>query len=386
MATNKRDARIYLALRALIRKPFAFILNFHSSQYDLPEGPHLVVSNHNTDVDPILIATAFRQHMYFVASEHIFRWGWISKLIVWLVQPIARVKGSTDATSALAIMRRLRSGANVCLFAEGNRSYNGVTGYIFPATGKLVKSARASLVTYRLSGAYFATPRWGRGLRRGPIKGEMVRIYSQEELKQMTADEINACIRRDLYEDAFERQLEQPHQYRGKHLAEHLEYALYLCPKCGRVGTLQSKKDRFYCDCGLSVRYNSYGFFESDADAEPTFATVRDWDRWQEEQMYSIVANAGDAAVFTDENARLISVDDGHKMQTIAEGSMSISKTHFTCADRCFALDSITDMAMCGATHITFSTSDGGYYEIRTNPPKCGRKYLMFFQTVKAQG
>ena len=60
----------------------------------------------------------------------------------------------------MAVMRRLRKGGSVAIFAEGNRSFNGLTGDILPATGKLARSSGASLVTFRFSGGYLSSPRW----------------------------------------------------------------------------------------------------------------------------------------------------------------------------------------------------------------------------------
>ena len=45
-------------------------------------GPFLVLCNHNTDWDPLLLGSAFPEYMSFVASEHIYRWGTAAKLIV----------------------------------------------------------------------------------------------------------------------------------------------------------------------------------------------------------------------------------------------------------------------------------------------------------------
>ena len=48
-------------------------------------GPFLVLCNHNTDWDPLLLACAFPDYMSYVASETIFRWRFAGKLIVWLM-------------------------------------------------------------------------------------------------------------------------------------------------------------------------------------------------------------------------------------------------------------------------------------------------------------
>jgi len=383
MAANKRDVCIYAILKKLVVPIICGIMGYKTKEYDPDCGPYLVVSNHNTDFDPIFVGSAFKKHMYYVASEHVFRWGWLSTILIWALHPIARVKGSTDATAALAIIRKLRNGENVCLFAEGNRSYNGVTASTFPATGKLIKTAKASLITYNIKGGYLATPRWSSSRRRGPITGELVNIYTAEELKKMTAEEVNEAIQRDLYEDAFERQRIEPHAYVGKNLAEKLEYALYICPKCGRIDTLHSAADRFTCDCGLGVRYNVLGFFESMDEAEPPFTTVRDWDRWQEERMAEIAASATEAPVFTDTEMELQRINAEHKMKTVAKGTLSISRDTLTLGDYSFALENITDIALVGKYRLTFSTDTGEYYQVRSEAIRCGRKYATLFRHLK---
>ncbi len=131
---------------------------------DIP-GPYFVLANHNTDWDPMLMACSFKKHMYFVASEHLYRRGFASKMLKWELSPIALIKGSTDTVSAFNIIRTLKQGANICLFAEGNRSWNGLTGLIHPTTGRLVKALNATLVTYKLVGGYLTSPRWSRFLR-----------------------------------------------------------------------------------------------------------------------------------------------------------------------------------------------------------------------------
>ena len=47
------------------------------------KGPFLLVSNHNTNWDPILVGCSFPEIVYFVSSEHVLRsrpWG---RLIRW---------------------------------------------------------------------------------------------------------------------------------------------------------------------------------------------------------------------------------------------------------------------------------------------------------------
>ena len=122
-----------------------------------------------------------------------------------------------------------------------------------PATAKLLRMAGVPVVTYKLTGTYLSEPRWAKTKRRGKISGRVVRVYSPEEIKKMSLDELNALMVNDLHEDAYVTQAEQKIRYKGARLAEGLEEALFICPKCGKTGSLNSKDNRFWCDCGYRL-------------------------------------------------------------------------------------------------------------------------------------
>lgn len=384
--TLQRHRRIFEFLRFLASGTLKRIYHFKPETANIGKGPFLITANHNGELDPALLALSFREHMYFVASEHVFRKGFASWLLNYCFAPIVRVKGTTDATAALNVIRTIRKKANVCLFAEGNRSYNGVTGPIFPATGKLAKATGASLVTYRFEGGYLTSPRWSENVRKGKMRGYVVNVYSPEQLKQMTPAEVNDRIREDIMEDAFERQLVQCYRYKGKDLAKGLEKALYFCPKCGRTGTLKSEKDVFSCSCGLRVRFTETGFFEKvePDDPELLFDTVRDWDFWQDKRVAEYADSLGeDDVAYSDENVKLIGIGPGHKSRVLEIGTLSITKNTLSVGSHSFPLKKISSVGLMGVYKMMFSV-DGQSYELRTaKTPYCGRKYFTFFELLK---
>lgn len=381
-----RHKRVYqfckMALGGVIRS----IYGFHPEKATLGKGPFLITANHNGELDPAFLAMSFPEHMYFVSSEHVFRKGWISKLLVYFFAPIARVKGMTDATAALNVIRAIKRNTNVCLFAEGNRSYNGVTGPIFPATGKLAKATGASLVTYRLEGGYLTTPRWSKTTRKGHMRGYVVNVYSPEQLKQMTPEEVNDRIREDIWEDAFDRQQIKPYLYKGKDLAKGLENAIYFCPKCGDAGKMHSSGDVFSCECGLRARFTQTGFFEKvePSDPELVFTTVRDWDFWQDRRILEYAASLSDDQVaYSDEGVQLIAVGASHKDSILTVDRLSISKSALCVGNFRFPLEDISSMALMGVYKMMFSVG-GKSYELRAaKTPYCGRKYFTFFELNK---
>jgi 1-acyl-sn-glycerol-3-phosphate acyltransferase len=339
--------------------------------------------------------------------------GFASALIRFFFSPIVFPKGGTDPRPLRDILNRLRNGKNVCLFAEGNRSFSGRTNRIAESTGKLARLSGAALITYRLRGGYFAAPRWGRKMRKGPIWGEPVGYYSPEELKSMKTSEISDLIRRDISEDAYETMRNSPRGYRGPGLAEELETALYLCPRCGGMGTLASRGDTLRCGCGLAVRYDEYGALrpvgrdmpaagrdmadhDTFADREavagresgvlpsngaPAFTTVRDWWFWQYEAMERIVAAAGEGSVCSDEGESLFAVEAGSGARVLGQGRLSLGRDGLRCGEFRFPLRDILELAITGQRTLVFMAG-GKRYELKNKRPRSAAKYQRVFELL----
>lgn len=384
---------VFRMLQIFLKPYLVKKLNYSYEKAKPKNHPYIVLANHNTDYDPFLIGLAFLDHMYYVASEHIFRWGFISRIINFLVAPIPRVKAITEIQTAIDILKRLKNGANVCMFAEGNRSFSGETGEIHPATGKLIKKSGVSLITFRFDGGYFTSPRWSKTIRRGQLKGRVVKEYTPEELKSMTADEVYSAIKKDLYVNAYEEQEKNPVAYEGDNLAENIETALYLCPKCGRSATLKSQGDRFFCSCGLDLKYDVYGYISSNNDDEPPFKTVLDWCRYQdtklEQDIERIKSLPPDEIIYSDEGQTLWKANRG-KNRLIAKGNLLCynDRIVFEGEDNhiyTYKFENMSDLNIIGQMDIAFATNDRQAYEIKSDHPRSALKYRELFRHLKTR-
>ena len=372
---KKRHKFYYAILRPLV---IAFLKIRFGYTYevagDLPDN-YIVLSNHATDYDMLFVGASFKRQMYFVGSEHIARWKTLYKLIRYAFDPIMRSKGSLAAGTALDVVRKAKRGGNVCLFAEGVRTWDGVTCPILPSTGKLIKSAGCGLVTYKIVGGYFASPMWGgAGVRRGKVHGAPVRVFTKEQVGQMSATEIYEVIVADLYEDAYARQLKEPCRYRGKNLAQRMENLLFVCPECQGRDTFCSQGDEVTCGaCGLSFRYDAYGTLGG-----APFGTVKEFSDWQKQE---VVADVRTGAVYTAADATL-SVVQNHREERITNGPASISPQALTCGETVFSLTDISDLAMHGQRALVF-TARGSYYELIPSQEANALKFLLYFHAYK---
>lgn len=373
----RRKVRFWKVLHAPARLAMWLVFGYKSVLCNPQSTPFLVYANHVTDLDPILVGCSFRERLSFVAGENVARMGILSGIIRRYAEIIERVKGTTDSAAAMQVLRTLKRGIPVCMFAEGNRSFAGRTGYIHPAAAKLAKMARVPLITYRLEGGYMTTPRWSLKMRRGKMSGAAVRIYSAEELKEMSVEEIAAAIDRDLYVDAYA--VEPPIAYRGAKLAERLESMLYLCPNCHGVDTLHSKNDRFFCTCGLSMRMNPYGRFEGES---LPFSHPGEWDAWQTEQMKKI----GTELTVSDGGQSLYRLNlEDHSLTFVTEGEMRLSADGFSLGTFSATLREMDGIGLVQREKLVFGCN-GENYVIRSENPRCGRKYYDLYHVLKPNG
>ena len=373
--------RILMVVLRVIVGPFVkFIMGYRCKKEKGPLTPSLVISNHNGDLDPALVSLGFSRHMYYVASEHALRNGFASKLLSFVFGPIAINKSHADIFAIKEMLRRLKAGASVCLFAEGDRSFNGTTGRIAPSTAKLVKASKADLITFRIEGGFFTTPRWARRRRRGRMSGGIVGRYSAEEIKVMSDEQVLSLIERDIYENAYERQKENPIHYKGKDLAESIETALYLCPKCKKIGGIRSKGDRFFCDCGLEAAYKDTGFLEGDG---LPFLTISEWDDWQTGQLEKNVEQAGNEPICVDEKQKLFKVRTASSSEPAGEGRMYMDREKFHCAGQTFPLRQIVRFVVVGRMTLQFALTDGTAFEVRSPVPRSALKYREIFRILK---
>lgn len=386
METSRRQEKLWRILSRIVYPVLRHRVGLEAEQ--LPEGqPSIVVCNHVTDLDPVLLGMASRDHaLTYVASDHILRdRPFLRKLLYWSFSPIVRRKATSAVDTCRKTVRAIRAGKTVCIFAEGETTWNGRTAPIQPGTGMLVKAAGAPLVTYRFHGGYFTAPRWGKGLRRGKITGRVTGCWTAEELKRMTADEVNRLIGEGIREDAFAAQKKEriPVRVSGNRMLAQIETLLFLCPKCRRIGTLRGRGDRLTCSCGLEVRVDQCML----PVGEAPFPDFGAWDDWQTAALGEMIRKDGAFRLSDSRNdLTLTEIDPENAARTADRGSLSMDRESFRIGNTVIPTAGISDMATLQNRKLAISTPEH-YYELQAPEAMCLRKYLLFWlETVKRAG
>lgn len=395
-AARRRHLRFFAFFRPIMAFVFKRKANYVWDDLSNIEGPYLLLSNHNTNYDPIFIGIATRNQLYFVSSEHVMRNKFLGGLLNFFLHPILHLKGKAGVKTISDMLRCLKAGYNVAIFPEGNRSFNGVTCDFLPTIGKLARKSGAKLVTFRMEGGYFTQPRWAFTDRCGKLYGHLVHVYDVDELQSMTDDEINDAIRRDIAEDAYETQAREHIAFKGKRLAYGLETTLFTCPKCRKIGHLHSGDNKLICDCGYSLTFNPYGELIA-ADGSST--TIRALDTMQRDNLTVLVqslqtaralgeirpdriGNDTPGPIFSDD-VTVMAIED-HKIISTRTGVLSAYHDHAEFDGRTFLPENIAGMAIRSRnTIVLYSADTGVQYEIKGNSEVyCALKYLYLYEIV----
>ena len=247
--------------------------------------PYILLCNHNSFYDFYIMSAALApQRGFFPAAvdDYIGREEILRKL-----GTIPKRKYTADISLLRQCRKVLKSGSIFGIYVEARYSMCGSTEVIPDAVGQLIKHSGVPVVTLKMSGHHIYNPFWNIASHRFffPVEATMTQLYTVDEIKKATPDEINQKVREALYNDDFRWQSENRKKLKYKKRAEGLHKVLYQCPHCKAEYDMDSKGAKVFCrNCGKSWTLNYYGELEAD-NGETEFKFPTDWYAWEREQV-----------------------------------------------------------------------------------------------------
>jgi 1-acyl-sn-glycerol-3-phosphate acyltransferase len=145
-----------------------FGLRVRGAEHVPASGPALIVSNHQSILDPPVIGGAARRQIYFLAKAELFRIPMFGSLIRALHARPVRREGS-DPGALRTAAQLLGEGKALLVFPEGTRSLNGRLGEGKPGVGMLAVTSGAPVVPVYVSGTLEALPKGSAWPRRSQV-------------------------------------------------------------------------------------------------------------------------------------------------------------------------------------------------------------------------
>lgn len=148
------------------------------------EGPLLIVSNHQSYLDPPVIGAFIGQRQVaFVARQGLFR----TRLFGWLISSLnaipIREDGQSDTTAIKTSISILARGHALVIFPEGQRTPNGALRPFKRGTALLLKRAKCPVLPVAVEGIFDA---WPPGSKPRPFTCPIMAKYG----KPVTYDEL----------------------------------------------------------------------------------------------------------------------------------------------------------------------------------------------------
>jgi 1-acyl-sn-glycerol-3-phosphate acyltransferase len=192
---------IYRLMRALLRVTVTAWLKVRvfDRRYEPAAGSAVYICNHQSYMDPILMAYALRRPMHFMARDTLFRTPGFKQLIDSVnAFPVRR--GKADLAAMKEAMRRLKAGEQVVLFAEGTRTLDGRIGPFLPGVALLAQRAADWTVPVVIDGAFEAWPRTQLLPSPGSVAVRYAPPIPQAQARKMSPEDLLATVRRTIIE------------------------------------------------------------------------------------------------------------------------------------------------------------------------------------------
>jgi len=198
---------IWLGFQMLLRFVFTLFFRYRAKYLDrIPKTQGgLILSNHQSYLDPLLIGLPLQRPVSYIARENLFRIPVIGTILRnTYVMPINR--DSAGAGSVREGVKRIKAGFLVGVFPEGTRSRDGELGQIKPGFVALARRANAPIYPVGIAGAHRAMPKGGlkvfprriRVVYGEPISAEEVERLAQkgneEEFIRVVRERLQLCL------------------------------------------------------------------------------------------------------------------------------------------------------------------------------------------------
>ncbi len=252
--------------------------------------PYMILSNHMHFVDFELCSIGTYPHRVnnVVNIDGYYQRPW---LMEW-IGAICTRKFTSDLHLVRSIRKSLSRGDVLCMYPEARYSPCGTTSYLPDSLGGLVKMSKVPVVAVVHRGNYLRAPFWDfRRKRKVPLHTTITQVLTAEQVKEMTADEINRAIRDALTYDDYQYQKDNGIRITEPYRAEGLHKVLYQCPHCRTEFQMASQGTRLFCRaCGKGWQLGEDGQLSAET-GETEFSHIPHWFEWERTQVREQIQN-----------------------------------------------------------------------------------------------
>jgi 1-acyl-sn-glycerol-3-phosphate acyltransferase len=195
----------FLQMFARIIAQLFFDLRFYGTRHLPRRGGVLLVSNHQSYLDPVLLAIGLDRPLSYMAKSELFE----HPVLSWIIRSLNAFpveQGAGDVRAVKETIHRLQQGHVLNIYPEGSRSEGGNMLPLEKGVGLVIRRAKVPVVPAVIDGAYRAWPKGSRWPRPSRVR---VMYGPPMELAGLDRDQIIARIDQTLNQMLADLQAEK---------------------------------------------------------------------------------------------------------------------------------------------------------------------------------
>jgi 1-acyl-sn-glycerol-3-phosphate acyltransferase len=150
----------YNFLRVLCRMAtvVVFRIRVRGREHIPADGGIVVLSNHQSHLDPVLVGLCFDRRLNYLARDTLFGFAPFR----WLINSLDAIPLDREGIGLGGLkesLKRLKSGEALLIFPEGTRTRDGEVGKIKPGFLALARRSKAALLPVGMEGAFDSWPK-----------------------------------------------------------------------------------------------------------------------------------------------------------------------------------------------------------------------------------
>lgn len=210
---------VYLLVRGLARVigVSAFDLRCMGRQHLDFEGAALLLSTHQSTLDPVMVGVMHNTELAYLARKTLFN----SRIFAALIRSLNAIEIDREGGGLAGLketLKRLKCGKKVLIFPEGTRTSTGRPAELKPGFVSLARRGAVPLVPMAVTGAFHA-------LKRGaiwpayaplcvhveaPIPSQLVQQWDDKQLLSEISERLNRCHQLALEQTLRAQRLKYP--------------------------------------------------------------------------------------------------------------------------------------------------------------------------------
>jgi 1-acyl-sn-glycerol-3-phosphate acyltransferase len=146
------------------------------------EGGVLIVANHQSYLDPIIVGVRLPRPLSYFAKSELFE----SRLFDWLIRRLYAFpvrQGEGDVGALREAIRRLQEKDALVIFPEGSRTETGELLPVEKGVGLIAKKAGVPVVPCIIEGSFHAWPKGGKMFKPAKIYAFFGPVMKLDDLK-----------------------------------------------------------------------------------------------------------------------------------------------------------------------------------------------------------